>query len=182
MCAIHQTGIFQEGEYRVISWDTAMKSSERADYSVGTAWLVQDENRYLVDLVRDRFEFPDLVKAAITLYRKWTPYKGAPCLVIEDKGSGTSLIQALKNKGIYSHANEMKLEGDKIMRLEAQTAQFAGGMVHFREDAPWLDELMAELLAFPGVRHDDQVDSISQALAFITWFESRRWRTSHRSV
>src|SRR6476469_9816919 len=34
---------------------------------------------------------------------------------------------------------------------------------------PWLDELMAELLGFPGVRHDDQVDSISQALAFMGW-------------
>jgi predicted phage terminase large subunit-like protein len=47
-------------------------------------------------------------------------------------------------------------------------------VVHFREDAPWLDELMAELLGFPGVRHDDQVDSISQALAFISWRESNR--------
>jgi phage terminase large subunit-like protein len=42
-------------------------------------------------------------------------------------------------------------------------------------DAAWLGELMLELLGFPGVRHDDQVDSVSQALAFI------RWRESHRS-
>jgi predicted phage terminase large subunit-like protein len=47
-------------------------------------------------------------------------------------------------------------------------------VVHFPEDAPWLGELMAELLGFPGVRHDDQVDSISQALAFISWRESHR--------
>ena len=60
------------------------------------------------------------------------------------------------------------------MRLNAQAAQFHARMGHFREDAPWLDELMAELLGFPGVRHDDQVDSISQALAFISWRESNR--------
>jgi predicted phage terminase large subunit-like protein len=54
------------------------------------------------------------------------------------------------------------------------TGRLAGGVVHFREDAPWLDELMAELLGFPGVRHDDQVDSISQALAFVNWRESHR--------
>ena len=60
------------------------------------------------------------------------------------------------------------------MRLTAQAAQFHAGVVHFPQDAPWLDELMAELLGFPGVRHDDQVDSISQALAFITWRESHR--------
>jgi predicted phage terminase large subunit-like protein len=60
------------------------------------------------------------------------------------------------------------------MRLTAQAAQFHAGLVHFREDATWLGELMAELLGFPGVRNDDQVDSISQALAFISWRESHR--------
>jgi hypothetical protein len=62
---------------------------------------------------------------------------------------------------------------DKVMRLTAQAAHFPAGVVHFPEDAPWLDELMAELLGFPGVRHDDQVESISQALAFITWRQSQ---------
>ncbi len=59
------------------------------------------------------------------------------------------------------------------MRLTAQAPHFHAGVVHFPEDAPWLDELMAELLGFPGVRHD-QVDSISQALAFISW-RSSQW-------
>ena len=60
------------------------------------------------------------------------------------------------------------------MRLTAQAAHFHAGVVHFPEEAPWLGELMVELLGFPGVRHDDQVDSISQALAFINWRESHR--------
>jgi predicted phage terminase large subunit-like protein len=55
------------------------------------------------------------------------------------------------------------------------TAHFHAGFVHLPHDAAWLGELMLELLGFPGVRHDDQVDSVSQALAFI------RWRESHRS-
>ena len=74
----------------------------------------------------------------------------------------------------HAHRHHDKLEGDKVMRLTAQAAHFHAGVVHFREDAPWLDELMAELLGFPGVRHDDQVDSISQALAFVNWRESYR--------
>ena len=61
-----------------------------------------------------------------------------------------------------------------MIRLRAQAAHFHAGVVHFPEDAPWLDELITELLGFPGVRHDDQVDSISQALAFISWRESHR--------
>jgi predicted phage terminase large subunit-like protein len=164
------------GDYFVISWDTAMKSSELADYSVGTVWHVQDRGRKinLVDLVRGRLEYPQLVAEAINLWRKWKVDGISANLVIEDKGSGTSLIQSLKNERIYAHQHHGKLEGDKVMRLTAQAAQFHAGVVHFREDTPWFGDLMSELLGFPGVRHDDQVDSISQALAFINWRESHR--------
>jgi predicted phage terminase large subunit-like protein len=166
----------KEGDYFVISWDTAMKASELADYSVGTVWRIQDRGQRinLVDLVRGRLEYPELVAAALALWRKWKVGWAHTYLVIEDKGSGSSLIQSLKRERVYAHQHHDKLEGDKVMRLTAQAAQFHAGLVHFREDAPWLGELMAELLGFPGVRHDDQVDSISQALAFISWRESNR--------
>jgi predicted phage terminase large subunit-like protein len=114
------------------------------------------------------------VAAALALWRKWKVEWAHTHLVIEDKGSGSSLIQSLKRERIYAHQQHGKLEGDKVMRLTAQAAQFHAGLVHFPEEAPWLDELMVELLGFPGVRHDDQVDSISQALAFISWRESHR--------
>jgi phage terminase large subunit-like protein len=52
--------------------------------------------------------------------------------------------------------------------------QLSGPHPNLREDAPWVGELVAELLGFPGVRHDDQVDSVSQALAFISWIDSHR--------
>jgi predicted phage terminase large subunit-like protein len=147
---------------------------ELADYSVGTVWQVQDrgDKINLVDVVRGRFEYPDLVAAASALWRKWKLAETYSFLVIEDKGSGSSLIQSLKKEGIYAHQHHGKLEGDKVMRLTAQAAHFHAGVIHFR--ARWLDELMAELLGFPGVRHDDQVDSISQALAFVNWHESHR--------
>jgi predicted phage terminase large subunit-like protein len=169
---------WEENEYHVTSWDTAMKSSELADYSVGTVWTIQERGKriYLIDLVRDRFEFPDLIKAALRLHRKWGFHlpKRYNNLIIEDKGSGTSLIQALKNERMYNYQNNLKLHGDKITRLEAQAVLFANGAVHFPAKAPWLDDLMEELLAFPGVKHDDQVDSISQALACITDIEANR--------
>jgi predicted phage terminase large subunit-like protein len=161
-------------EYFVISWDTALKASELADYSVGTVWRVQDRGSkiHLVDVVRGRFEYPELVTAASALWRKWKIAGSHTYLVIEDKGSGSSLIQSLKTQRIYAHQHHAKIEGDKVMRLTAQAAVFHAGAVHFPEDAPWLGELMVELLGFPGVRHDDQVDSISQALAFISWKQS----------
>ncbi len=169
---------WQEDEYHVTSWDTAMKSSELSDYSVGTVWTVQERGKkiFLIDLVRDRFEFPHLVAAAVKLHRNWRFHdpRRIHHLIIEDKGSGTSLIQALKDERIYNYSDDLEVRGDKIMRLEAQAVLFANGVVHFPAKAPWLDDLMEELLAFPGVKHDDQVDSISQALACITHIEANR--------
>jgi phage terminase large subunit-like protein len=86
----------------------------------------------------------------------------------------TDRVFGTHSERIYAHQHHGKLEGDKVMWLTAQAAHFHAGVVHFQEDAPWLGELVVELLGFPGVRHDDQVDSISQALAFISWRESHR--------
>ena len=62
-------------------------------------------------------------------------------------------------------------EGDKVMRMSAQTAKIEAGAVDLPHHAPWLDDLKSELLAFPLGLHDDQVDSISQAL---NWLSYRR--------
>ena len=56
---------------------------------------------------------------------------------------------------------------DAVTLLEAQAVLFANSAVHFPAKAQWPDDLMEELLTFPGVKHDDQVDTISQALACI---------------
>jgi predicted phage terminase large subunit-like protein len=88
-------------------------------------------------------------------------------LVIEDRGSGSSLIQFLKIERIYTQQQPREARGRQGHEAHRAGCQFHAGLVHFREDAPWLNELLAELLGFHGVRHDDQGDSISQALAFI---------------
>ena len=56
-------------------------------------------------------------------------------------------------------------ETDKLSRLIAQSDRFAGGSVRLPKRAPWLEDFTAELLAFPG-RHDDQVDALTQGLAW----------------
>jgi phage terminase large subunit-like protein len=48
--------------------------------------------------------------------------------------------------------------------MAAASAKFEAGQVLMPERAPWLHDLEAELFVFPGSRHDDQCDSISQAL------------------
>ena len=59
----------------------------------------------------------------------------------------------------------VKPEGNKRTRMSVQSAKFASGQVFLPTEAFWLDQLEMELFSFPGGRFDDQIDSISQALA-----------------
>jgi len=139
------------------SWDVANKQGEENDYSVCTTWLIHENRYYLIDVLRGRFDFPILrrkVSEQAKLHK-------ASQILIEDAGFGTALIQELKTA--FS-VIAVKPEYDKKIRIAIQAAKFENGQVFFPKEAPWLRDLEAELFAFPSGRHDDQVDSISQAL------------------
>src|SRR4029077_8207251 len=92
----------------------------------------------------------------------------ANVVLIEDKASGTQLIQELIAEGC-SAVTRYKPECDKIMRLHAQTAMIENGFVHLPETATWLAEYLHEMMVFPKGKHDDQVDSTAQ---FLDWFKT----------
>jgi predicted phage terminase large subunit-like protein len=146
----------------VISWDTAMKATELSDYSVGTVWGLWCEFYYLIDLIRVRLDYPALRRKVMEEFYQW----GKPTILIEDAGSGTSLIQDLKDRSISAIA--IRPEGDKVVRMSAQSAKIEAGEVLLPKHARWIDDLRTEMLAFPNGMHDDQVDSISQALAWMS--------------
>ena len=87
--------------------------------------------------------------------------------MIEDKASGTQLIQEMIGEGLYA-VTRYQPQFDKVMRMHAQTAMIENGFVHLPEEAPWLAQYLHELSAFPKGRHDDQVDSTAQML---DWFK-----------
>jgi predicted phage terminase large subunit-like protein len=154
-------------EQVIQSWDTANKVSELSDYSVCTTWGIRARQIYLLDVFRQRLEFPDLKRA---LKQHATLFK-ANVILIEDGASGTQLIQELRNEGLYQ-VQACKSTKDKVMRLHAQTPKIEGGFVYLPRDAPWLSEYMHELTTFPGAKNDDQVDSTSQALEWVTMREN----------
>jgi predicted phage terminase large subunit-like protein len=148
----------------VQSWDTANKATELSDFSVCTVWGVLYKQYYLLDVFRKRVNYPDLKRAVIELAKQHR----AMNIVIEDKASGTQLIQDLKFDGLPGITEYKPPPGtDKVMRLHAQTAMFENGLVFLPRAAPWLADYVHELTGFPGTRHDDQVDSTTQFLDYI---------------
>ena len=144
------------------SWDTANKVSELSDFSVCTTWGIKHRQLFLLNVLRKKMEYPELKRAVREQAQGWR----ADVVLIEDRASGTQLIQELLNEGL-SAVSRAAPEGDKIMRLHAQTATIENGFVHLPQAAPWLAEYLHELTTFPGAKYDDQADSTSQTLA---WF------------
>jgi predicted phage terminase large subunit-like protein len=141
------------------SWDTANKGGPENDFSVCTTWCISRDRRwYLIDVWRKRVDYPELKAAVRTLGFR----HAAKRVLVEDAGAGTSLVQELLGEvtGILA----VKADRDKISRMAVVSSKFESGLVFFPERAPWLADFEAELFAFPGSRHDDQCDSVSQAL------------------
>lgn len=141
------------------SWDTASKGGPENDFSVCTTWMVaRNQRMYLLDVHRARLDYPALKAAAILLARRHKANR----VLVEDAGAGTALVQELK--GRISGIVAVRPERDKVSRMSVASSKFEAGQVLLPRRAPWLPEFEAELFAFPGARHDDQCDSVSQAL------------------
>ena len=161
-----------EGSIIVQSWDTACTTSELASYSVGiTAQIDKNGTIHVLDIVRGRWEFTELLRGM----RKAAQCHRPKTILIEDQASGIALQQTLKCDG-YT-VRPIKPKGDKVMRMRVHTPTLEAGKVLLKKGAPWLDELRAEVLAFPHGKHDDQVDALSQLM---TWTED--WRIPKYSI
>src|SRR5882757_1218826 len=148
----------------VQSWDTANKATELSDFSACTTWGVSGKHLFLLGVFRRRLEYPALKRAV----RDQQSLFDATVVLIEDKASGTQLIQELIEDGCHG-VTRYQPTGDKTMRMHAQTAMIENGFVHIPETAPWLAEYLHELTVFPNGKHDDQVDSTAQ---FLDWLKT----------
>jgi predicted phage terminase large subunit-like protein len=150
-------------ERKIVSWDTASTLGETNDYSVGTVWGAIGQDFYLLHVERGRWESPELRQRMIRVAEEHE----VNATLIEDTELGRSMSQDLRRTRQLTPILE-QARFDKMARLLAQASRFEAGQVHLPRQAPWLAVYLNELLAFPAGRHDDQVDSTSQALKYLT--------------
>lgn len=151
----------EDGDVIIQSWDTASKDGPANDWSVCTTWLIKSNRYYLLDVCRDKIDYPTLKARAIAQAARYDPR----VVLIEDTGVGTGLIKELQQAGVNVVA--VKVSTSKEARAAVKSAMFEGGRVLLPARATWLSEYENELLSFPGSRHDDQVDSTVQALDYV---------------
>jgi len=144
------------------SWDTAFQAKSTADFSACTTWGVAQNGYYLLARWKGRVEFPQLKAQLRLLADEWKPN----AILIEDKASGQSLSQELK-LATPLPVLPVKVDSDKVTRAQAVTPLFEAGKVFLPAGAPWRQEYIEELCAFPNAAHDDEVDSTTQALNYL---------------
>ena len=147
------------------SWDTASKENPTSDWSSCVTVHEWRGTVRVLDVFRARLAFPELETAYIELAGRYRP----STILVEDAASGTQLIASIRAKHLPQVPLPVprKPEADKVSRVIGMSGQIAAGQLLLPTDAPWLGAFRAELLGFPQVRHDDQVDALSQLMAWV---------------
>jgi predicted phage terminase large subunit-like protein len=136
--------------------DTAQKTGQNNDYSAIGVFTVKEHKLYMIEMFRKKLEFPELVKLFVAYNQKYKPRK----LYIEDKSSGSSLIQDLKRShGLPIFA--LQRNKDKISRANAVSPKIEAGFCYIQKG---LSDFELEYIQFPNSKHDDMIDVFISAI------------------
>lgn len=153
--------------------DCASTVSVSSDFSVIAIVATDGIDFYVLDIVRKRVEFNELLAMTIKTFQKWNPSR----LFIEHTSNGFPLVQELRRASALP-VIPLSVKGSKVARAEATTAWFESGRVKFPRGAPWLKDLIDEYIAFPLGAHDDTVDALTMALRLSQQIADRAAHTS----
>jgi predicted phage terminase large subunit-like protein len=154
------------------SWDAAFGKSENSDFVVGVVMGRVGSEFYLLDMVRARMDFPETKKAIKSLSAKWPATFRK---VMEKKANGAALIDDLAKEvmGLIPYVPKESKES----RASSVSALFEAGNVYFPDPslAPWVHDMIEEIVNFPNHGNDDMVDAVVQALIHLR--ENANWIT-----
>lgn len=143
----------------IITADLAVSTRQQADFTVIAAWAITPKNHLLLlDAIRDRMQADAILRALRAMQ-----VKHGGDVYVERASQSIALIDLAAKEGLP--VTGVKAERDKLSRAQSAAAMMTRGEVWFPHDrdAPWLKELLDELLAFPNGRHDDFTDAFAYA-------------------
>lgn len=168
----HGSPVLPKIKYRKVFADTAQKTKERNDFSVFQEWGMGDDGKiYLLDMIRGKWEAPELKRRAIDFWNKCKArdvikFGQLRELVVEDKSSGTGLIQEIKL------LNQIPVKGvervkDKLTRVMDGVSYVEARLLCLPSDAPFTNDFIQECEAFTSDdshANDDQIDPMLDAI------------------
>lgn len=163
----------------VHSWDVASSCDPKADFSVGTIWGHDGQAWLLLDVIRERLAYPDLLARVRLERNRWR----ADAILVEDSSVGPALLEDLArdmrclseraHHAPWCARHKVTASLPKAERFFASVDRLYSGFAKLPRESPWLEGLRREMQTFPAARNDDQVDSASQ---FLNWAAGRNGR------
>ena len=146
---------------QVISVDASFKGEDRNDFVAITVWGKAASDYYLLDCLNRHLDFPGTLRAIRAMAKL---YPDARAVLIEDKANGPAIIQTLQKEMFCIPVTP---KGGKTARVHAVSPAIEAGHVYLPENASWAEEFLNQWTTFPAGKHDDIVDSSSQALSWL---------------
>jgi predicted phage terminase large subunit-like protein len=143
------------------SWDCTFKKKEDNDFVCGGVISRRLAKYYLRDLINDRMGIVETMKSINIMSQKW---KEATLKLVEDKANGSAVIEMLQDK--IPGMVPVEPKGDKVSRANAVSPCIESGNFYIPHPmiAPWVNEYLEQMCAFPLGKNDDMVDMTTQGL------------------
>lgn len=174
------------------SYDTAFTEKTENDATACTVWGIGERPNsthdgmvrfaILLDAWIERLGYPALRKKALVDWKAEyggikknpsKPSRRADVILVEDKGSGQSLLQDLRAAGLPAKGYNPG-KADKLARAHLVAPLIEAGLVYVLESkrepglpVTWARPLLTHCEEFPNGEHDDDVDTFTQALIYL---------------
>lgn len=136
-------------------------TSDGGDFTVhGVAGLDTEGNLYLLDMWRAQTSSDKWVDAFCDLVLKWRPIGWAEETGQIKSGVGPFLLRRQLDTGAYVVREPFPTRGDKAIRAQSIRGRIALRGLRYPRNAPWVADLITEMMSFPVGVHDDQVDML----------------------
>jgi predicted phage terminase large subunit-like protein len=149
--------------------DLAISLKTRADWTVLSSWGATRQfpaDLCLLDVLRDRVDSG----GHMTMLERGLAKHQLQFVGIENKTFGTNLLEEAARRRLP--IRPVAADTDKVTRAQPAASLLQAGRLWLPKDPlPWRDIAEAEMTAFPNGRHDDIVDTLSNAAIIV---EERR--------
>ena len=159
-------------KFKRIYVDSAQKTGQHNDWTVFQCWGYSPSfGIFLLGQKRGKWESPQIKTQFELFFNHHNNMKTGQCkkvqqVKIEDKSSGSGLIQDLKQTTKIP-VKDIQRNRDKVMRAMDTVPQIASGNVYLSENADYIEEYLNEFKKFTPLmthKHDDQIDPTMDAI------------------
>lgn len=150
-------------DMKVMSVDCSYKTSTTSDYVAIVVIGVTGRKRYVLNVINQRLDVAATVEG---IRQQLQRNQYIQAVLVEDAANGQAVIQLLRSR--IASVVAITPQGGKVSRMVAASAGWQAGDWYVDRNAAWVEPFVEQITMFPNADHDDQVDAMTQAAAWLS--------------